>query len=73
MKIGILTGGGDVPGGDEAPGGFPQVAQDVDEVDEERHVHAAFCCFGAECRYLVVVAVDQADPLPPVQDCGGPL
>jgi hypothetical protein len=47
----------------EAPGRFPQVFQNVDEVDHDRNVgDAAGLCFGVGAVDLVFDAVDEHDP-----------
>jgi hypothetical protein len=53
---------GGVAGLVEAPGGFPEVLQDVDEVDQDGHRHAAGGGLGLDQPELVVIAVDQRDP-----------
>src|SRR6266540_4234491 len=45
-----------------APGGLPQVLQDVDEVDEDVDGHAAAGRFGADQVQLVAGAVDEHHP-----------
>ncbi|WP_157751997.1 hypothetical protein [Actinoplanes derwentensis] len=61
-------------------GGFPEVFQDVDEVEDQVDPHAAGVGFGVDPVDLVVVAVDQHDPaaqvvrvalLGPVEQSGG--
>jgi hypothetical protein len=46
----------------EAPGGFPEVFQDVDEVDQDVDRHPAAGGFGTDQLKLVAGAVDQHDP-----------
>src|SRR6266542_2533643 len=46
----------------EAPGGFPEVFQDVDEVDQDVDRHPAAGGFGLDQLELVAGAVDQHDP-----------
>src|SRR5437016_5265877 len=55
-----------VAGGVEAPGGFPQVFQYVDEVDHDGQGDAAGGGPGLDQADLVDVAVYQRDPGPPV-------
>lgn len=43
-------------------GRFPQVFQDVDEVDQDGDRHSALACFGGDAVDLVVVPVHEGDP-----------
>jgi hypothetical protein len=58
--------GGRVAGGVEAPGGFPQVFQHVDEIDQDRHADIPVGGLGADEVDLVSVPVGQCDPGPGV-------
>ena len=58
--------GGRVAVGVQAPGGPPQVLQDVDEVHQDVDAHAAAGRFGADLLELVAGAVDQHHPGAPV-------
>ena len=58
--------GGGVAGGVEAPGGLPQVLDDVDEVDQDRDLTSRRGGLGGDHVDLVVVAVHQRDPGPGV-------
>src|SRR5215469_15457484 len=55
-----------VAGGVEAPGGFPQVFQHVDEVDQDGDGDSAGGGLGLDQADLVDVAVHQRDPGPAV-------
>jgi hypothetical protein len=46
----------------EAPGGLPEVLDDVDEVHDDRNGHLPGFGFGVDPVDLVGVAVDQGDP-----------
>jgi hypothetical protein len=68
MAVEQVTGGaGDEAGaaglgGVQVFGRFPQVFQDMDEVDDDVDADAAGVGFGPDAVDLVVVAVDQGDP-----------
>ncbi len=52
--------------GEEAPGRAPHVFQDVDQVDDDGDVDPSGAGFGLDAVDLVVVAVDQCDPVAPM-------
>ena len=52
--------------GEEAPRRAPHVFQDVDQVDDDGDVDPSGAGFGLDAVDLVVVAVDQRDPVAPM-------
>src|SRR5215470_15104329 len=60
----VMTQGGGVAGRVQGPGGFPQVFQHVDQVNHDRDSHAAGGGFLLDRVDLVVVPVDEHDPVP---------
>ena len=60
----LVLGGAGVAGRGEGESGFPQVLDDVDEVDEDGDRLAPFRGFVLEALDLVGVAVDEGEPVP---------
>src|SRR5262249_21324259 len=54
--------GGRVGSGMQAPGRTPEIFEDMDEVDDDRHRYLPGGGFGADPLDLVGVAIEQADP-----------
>src|SRR5512146_1147589 len=60
----LVFGSAGIAGRGEGQGGFPQVPDDVDEVDEDGDVLAPGGGFGLEALDLVGIAVGQDEPVP---------